>query len=117
MSDLKKYLGQEVGALAISDKKGHCLGQPRPPKHSGNGKTIMVGRKRNAEPYVKWKVSVPAALAAQIELHFWDPVLGKPKYGDRSELIVSLLRTWLEQQHPESFVPASSIGSVEGASL
>jgi hypothetical protein len=47
----------------------------------------------------EWKVSVPIDLAAAIEEQLYDPALGKPSYGKRSELICNLLRKWLETQH------------------
>lgn len=68
-----------------------------------------MARPRNPEPYVQWKISVPATLAAEIELEFWDPVLGKPKYGDRSDLLVQLLRSWLEVKRgsgQQSLIPS-----------
>lgn len=58
-------------------------------------------------PYVRWKVNLDATLAAQIELHFFDPTHGKPRYGDRSELIEALLREWLSKISP----PLPQIGS------
>ena len=44
-------------------------------------------------------VSIPALLLARLDLHFYDPALGKPEYGTRSQLIAKLLKEWLEEQH------------------
>jgi len=43
-------------------------------------------------------VSIPERLLGRLDLHFYDPSLGKPSYGARSQLIVELLEKWLEQQ-------------------
>lgn len=50
------------------------------------------------EAYIQWKVHIPATLAAQVELHFFDRVRGKPKYASRSKLLVELISRWLDEQ-------------------
>lgn len=56
------------------------------------------GRPRATEPYVKWIVSVPASIAAEIEMLHFNVVHGKPQYGKRSEIIVELLKQYLREQ-------------------
>lgn len=63
------------------------------------------GRPRSPFPYVTWKLHIDAALAAEVEMLLWDPVMKKPKYGDRKELIESLLRPWVAAQKGQ---PSSS---------
>lgn len=60
-----------------------------------------------------WKLSIPQDLAAEVDLRLWDPVLQKPRYGGRSELVTTLLRQWLAAQQDPEVSPAIS----EGASL
>lgn len=55
--------------------------------------------------YVRWKVNIDATLAARIELIFMDPIHGKPRYAERSTLIETLLREWLDSTHPGTGVP------------
>ena len=52
----------------------------------------MASRRRG--PAVEWKVSIPQALALDIELLFYDPVNHKPNYGARSVLITQLLTNY-----------------------
>lgn len=54
-------------------------------------------RHKSPEPFIRWTVLIPAALAAEIEMLFFDPIHGKPHYGKRSELITELLRAYLSQ--------------------
>lgn len=54
-------------------------------------------RHKSPEPFIRWTVLIPAALAAEIEMLFFDPVHGKPHYGKRSELVTELLRAYLSQ--------------------
>lgn len=44
------------------------------------------------------KVSIPMDLSARIDTLLWDPVLHKPRYGARSELITQLLSAWCNEQ-------------------
>jgi hypothetical protein len=57
-----------------------------------------MGRPRSPENYTQWKVHIDATIAARVEMRFFDPIRGKPKYGSRHELINELLREWLEKQ-------------------
>jgi len=51
-----------------------------------------------SELRVEWKISLPATLAARIELLLLDPGKLKPEYGARSRLIVELLENWLDER-------------------
>lgn len=68
---------------------------------------MTQGRPRVPYKRVDFKVSLPAALAAEIDLMFEDPITRRPKYGARARLIESLLRQWLarEKNEPLSTVP------------
>jgi len=57
-----------------------------------------MSRRRKSEPYVQIKVNLPATLNALLEDQLWDPVLKKPRYAERSTLITSLIRAWLESR-------------------
>lgn len=54
-----------------------------------------MGRKL---PYdrVEWKISLPAHVAARVELRLPAPAGGKPRYGARSRLVEQLLDEWLK---------------------
>lgn len=56
------------------------------------------GRKALVTPNLDWKIRIPTDLAAEVELLLLDPLRGKASYGERSELITSLLREWVDQQ-------------------
>ncbi len=43
-------------------------------------------------------VSIPPEVLASVDLLLWDPLRNKIRYGARSALIVSLLRTWLRDR-------------------
>jgi hypothetical protein len=55
---------------------------------------------QKGQPTIGWKVRINAALAARVDIALWDPVLRKPKFGARRELIESLLQEWLLSQVP-----------------
>ena len=46
-------------------------------------------------------VSLPVALAADVDLALFDPLRGKIKYGARSRLVAGLLRKWLNRNKNE----------------
>jgi hypothetical protein len=69
---------------------------------------MSKGRPRVPYPRVDFKVSLPAALAAEIDLMFEDPLTRRPKYGARAKLIESLLRNWLATQKSEPAPPVPS---------
>ncbi len=46
---------------------------------------------------IQWKLSLPTSLAAAVDLYFYDPVRGRPSYGERSKLVTMLLEHWLKK--------------------
>lgn len=56
------------------------------------------GRKAHIDPPVNVMVSLPTSLNAKVELLLYDPILQKPRYGARSDLIEQLLREWVAKQ-------------------
>ena len=54
-------------------------------------------RPRSPHYRTRWNISLPAGIAAEVEMLLLDPLTGKPSYAKRSELIVSLLQRWLEE--------------------
>lgn len=62
-------------------------------------------------PYLRadLKVSVNAAVAAQVDLLLEDPLTRKAKYGARSKLVESLLRNWLAAMSGQQPDPLPSI--------
>lgn len=55
-------------------------------------------RDNSGELRTEWKISLPATLAALVELTLLDPTSSKPKYGARSALISDLLRDHVERR-------------------
>lgn len=51
--------------------------------------------KKTKDPYVKWLITMPESLAAQVELRLLDPVLNQPRYGARAKLMQALVQKWL----------------------
>ena len=51
--------------------------------------------------YISVLVSLPVALAADVDLALFDPLRGKIKYGARSRLVAGLLRKWLNRNKNE----------------
>ncbi len=49
-----------------------------------------------ANGYKEISVSISERLLGRLDLYFYDPRLGKPSYGARSQLITELLENWLE---------------------
>ena len=43
-------------------------------------------------------ISIPERLIGRLDIFFYDPALGKPSYGARSQLISELLEKWLNEQ-------------------
>ena len=52
------------------------------------------GRK-SKDPYVKWLITMPESIVGAVEFRLLDPVLLKPRYGARSQLVQALLQKWL----------------------
>lgn len=61
----------------------------------------MVGKPR--KPYLRadWKLSLPAELAARIDLMLEDPLTRKPKYAARARLAEALFRRWIAESTGE----------------
>jgi hypothetical protein len=57
----------------------------------------MVGKPR--KPYLRadWKLSLPAELAARVDLMLEDPLTRKPKYAARARLAEALFRRWIAE--------------------
>lgn len=47
-------------------------------------------------------INLPESLLTRLDLYFFDPKTGKPKYGSRSRLIERLLREWLDRQEAKN---------------
>jgi Arc/MetJ-type ribon-helix-helix transcriptional regulator len=60
------------------------------------------GRRARIDRPTRWEVSIPVSLAAEIELHIFDPVRRSEAFGARSALIQRLLREWLDKQKPKN---------------
>ncbi len=54
-----------------------------------------MSRPRSTYLRAELKISLPAALVAEIDLLLEDPVTRRPRYGAKSKLVEALLRTWL----------------------
>lgn len=54
----------------------------------------------------EWKVTLPADLAAEVELLCWDAVREKPIYGGRSRLLVTLLQDWVSSRRDPNYIPS-----------
>lgn len=52
------------------------------------------GRK-SKDPYVKWLITMPESIASAAELRLLDPILLKPRYGARAQLVQVLIQKWL----------------------
>lgn len=91
----------------ITEADGKCLDTNRPLWHNAP----MRGRPRQPYLRVDFKISLPAALAAEIDLMFEDPLTRRPKYGARARLVESLLRNWLDAQR--GHLPSVHVPSLE----
>lgn len=60
------------------------------------------GPKPKAYKMTTLRARIPAALADKIDETLpHDPITGRPKKGERSELVISLLLDYLERQKPK----------------
>jgi hypothetical protein len=66
---------------------------------------LRPGRPLTPHLRAEWKLSLHAAVAAEVDLLLEDPLTRKPKYGARSRLIEALLDNWLSQQRGGSSKP------------
>lgn len=60
-----------------------------------------MARRKNADPSVDWHLCIPQTLAAEVELLLIDPFLQRTQFGARSELIIMLLREWVNEKRQE----------------
>lgn len=58
---------------------------------------------RPRKPYIRttWKLSLPAHIAAAVDMLLFNPLTNKPQYGDRSTIVAQLLQEWLDRMKPE----------------
>lgn len=91
--------------------------------------TAPYTRKRNARenqnnmsrprsPYLRadTKLSLPAAITAEIDLVLEDPLTRKPRYGARSKLVVALFEIWLAHVRGKPVPPFPTLEELRGAS-
>ena len=60
-----------------------------------------MGYDETMESHKEISISLPESLLNRLDLHFYDPAMGKPAYGTRSRLIAELLENWLEGKSHE----------------
>lgn len=60
-----------------------------------------MSRPRKAEEGIRIHFSLPASLVAELNLLTFDPVRGKPAYGQRTKLFTMLLREYLNKKKKE----------------
>lgn len=63
--------------------------------------TEQMPKRKALDEIVGIKVYLPQSLLVRVEAELFDPVLRKPAYGARSEVIRELLRKWLEERQQE----------------
>lgn len=56
------------------------------------------GRKPHVDPPIKFQTSIPQSLAAEVDILLFNPVRGSVRYGSKTELLVALLRAWVDEQ-------------------
>jgi hypothetical protein len=78
---------------------------------------VPMSKGRPRVPYLRvdFKVSLPAALAAEVDLMFVDPLTNRPKYGARAKLIQALLENWLADQRGGSVQHVPSLEELRDA--
>jgi len=59
-------------------------------------------RPRNPDLRTNWKLSMPAPIAARVDLLLLDPLTGKPKYAERSRITAALWEQYLAQLSPSA---------------
>lgn len=63
---------------------------------------MSQGRPRHEDPPIRKNVHIPSSVVVAVELHLFDPLRGKSKYGGWSDLMTELLRNWLEEQKADA---------------
>lgn len=64
------------------------------------------GRRPSEIPTIKWKISIPESLAAEVEILLYDPLTGQPAYGGRAQLLEDLLRGWVAKERNRGLTQA-----------
>lgn len=59
---------------------------------------LKRGRPPRTLQRVAVKIQLDLDLAAELDMLCFDPLRGKPSYGDRSDIINKLLRAYLKEQ-------------------
>ena len=57
------------------------------------------GRPVNPDTPVKLTINIPEKVYARLQLLFFDPVVGRARYGKLSGLVTNLLQDWLGKQN------------------
>jgi hypothetical protein len=83
-------------------------------KHSQSLSRTSPDMSRTGRPFsphlrADWKLSIEAALAAEVDLVLEDPVTRKPKYGARSKLVQMLLRNYLRAMQGQELEPLPTV--------
>lgn len=60
-----------------------------------------MSRPRRPDAPVRLHITLPQSLFARLELILHDPIRNKARYGERSALIESLVRDWVEEHEKE----------------
>lgn len=71
-----------------------------------------MSRPRSPHLRADWKLSLPAPIAASVDLMLFDPLAQKPRYGARSLLVAALLRRWMAEQNGDPLPPVPSVGEL-----
>jgi hypothetical protein len=69
------------------------------------------GRRSRIDRPVRWELSIPTSLAAEVELKLIDPLRRTQLFGSRSRLVQLLLREWLTQQQEKPQTTTTIIGN------
>jgi len=73
---------------------------------------MSAGRPRLMYLRANWKLSLPAGLAAEVDLLLEDPLSRKPRYGARSRLVEALLREYLARARNETLPTVPSLNDL-----
>lgn len=66
-------------------------------------------------PYLRTdlKLSLPAAVVAEVDLLLEDPLTRKPRYGAKSRLITALLKDWIARTKGDSGEPIPTLEELQ----
>lgn len=68
-----------------------------------------MSRKHDGDLIIKWKVTLPAALAGRVEHMLLSPIHNQPIYGSRARLIEGLLEYWIAKESGSELPPLPSL--------